>query len=53
VLRAATDVAGADSDDCASQYSEVVGIASSTVAGHDGTDNAGVEALEVGGMIWE
>jgi hypothetical protein len=36
-----------------SQYVDVLGIASLALAGHEGTENAAVEALEIGGMICE
>ena len=52
-LRAGTDAAGANSERCTSQNWAVAGIASSALAGQAGTENAAVEASEIGGMICE
>ena len=50
-LPGGTDAGGSRSEAVASQYCAVAGTASSTDAGHDGTENAAVAALDCGGII--
>ena len=52
-LRAGTDAAGGSSEGCTSHDWAVAGTVSSGLPGQAGTENAAVEASEVGGMICE
>jgi hypothetical protein len=53
VVAGATDVSGGNSEACTSQNRAVLRIASLTLAGHSGTENAPFEASDAGGMICE
>ncbi len=52
-LRAGTDAVGANSERWTSQNRVVPGMASPPLAGHSGTENAAVDASDIGRMICE